>query len=245
MSEAVLDQALRDLGAHIAWLPEVDLAHRVRDRVESVVPLRARPRARRALVLAAAALLVLAGLLAVSPGLRAAFFRLIGIRGATVEVHETVAPPSGPPFAEQATLGEVVSQEEAEEELGSALSLPAGLGEPEGVFMLREGFSPIATVAYRDGEVVFSQFRGAIDRELIGKAVVVGQARRVSVDGAPGIWVEGPHSVFVKDPSGVVVESRSFLGGNTLLWTLEGVTFRLEGVVELSDALQIARTVAL
>jgi hypothetical protein len=243
MSEAVLDTALRDLGAHIAWPVEVDLAERVLADVENVTPMRPRRR-RRVVVLAAAALLILAGLLAASPGLRAAFLRLIGIRGAAVEVHETLSPPPGPSFAGEALLGERVSQAEAETELGFLLRLPEGLGDQDGVFVLREGLSPIATVAYRDGEVILSQFRGEVDREIIGKAVAVGQARRVTVGGEPGIWIEGPHTVFVEDPSGVVVESRPLLGGNTLLWASGGVTFRLEGVVELSDALRIAVTVA-
>lgn len=245
MSEAVLDRALRDLGDHLAWPPEVDLASRLRSDIEHVVPLRPSRRARRASLLVAAALLVLTGLLAVSPGLRAAFFRLIGIRGAEVEVHETVSPPSGPSFAGQALLGDQVTAEEAEAELGFALALPSALDEAEGVFLLREGATTIATVAYRDGDLILSQFSGSLEQETIGKAVTVGQADRVRVRSAPGIWVEGPHTVFVRAPSGAIVESRPLLGGNTLLWTVDGVTFRLEGAADLDEALRIARTVAL
>ena len=245
MSEAVLDRALRDLGAHLAWPPEVDLGQRVSEEIEKVVPLRPRRRARRAVLVAAAALLVLTGLLAISPGLRAAFFRLIGIRGAEVEVHETVSPPSGPSFAGQALLGEQVTPEDAEAELGFTLRVPRGIGVGEGVFLLREGASTIATVAYRDGELIFSQFAGILQQETIGKTVEVGQAKRVTVGDAQGIWVEGAHSVFVRAPSGAIVESRPLLGGNTLLWTLGEVTFRLEGAANLDEALTIARTVAL
>jgi hypothetical protein len=245
MSEPVIDRALRDLGAHLEWPPEVDLASPVRDAIENVTPLRPRRRARRFVLVAAAALLVLTALLAVSPGLRAAFFRLLGIRGAAVEVHETVAPPTGSPFAGQALLGEQVTVAEAEEELGFTLSLPSGLGEGEGMFLLREGVTTIATVAYRDGDLIFSQFRGLLEEETVGKTVVTGQARRVLVDGAAGIWVEGDHAVFVRDPAGAIVESRPFVGGNTLLWSVGNVTFRLEGAPTLADALRIARSVAL
>jgi hypothetical protein len=245
MSEAVLDRALHDLGAHLAWPPEADLASRVRDRVENVIPLRTRPRARRVVVLAAALMLLVTVLLAASPGLRAALFRLLGIRGAVVEVHETVSPPAGPSFAGQALLGEQVTVAEAEDELGFALALPMDLGDGEGVFVLRRGGSTIATVAYGDGELIVSQFRGRVDRATVGKAVSAGQARFVRVGDAEGIWVQGPHSVFVRDPSGAIVESRSFRGGNTLLWSLDGRTFRLEGAADLTEALRIARTIAL
>ncbi len=245
MSEAVLDRALRDLGANLAWPPEVDLAASVTEEIEQVVPLRPRRRARRVALLVAAALLVLTALLAVSPGLRASFLRLIGIRGAEVELHESVSPPSGPSFAGQALLGEQVTPEEAETELGFRLRLPsdAGLGVGEGVFLLRDGAATIATIAYRDGELILSQFAGRLEQETIGK--VVEQAERVSVGGAEGIWVEGPHAVFVKDPAGAIVESKALLGGNTLLWSLDEVTFRLEGAANLDEALRIARTVAL
>jgi hypothetical protein len=245
MSEAALDRALHDLGAHLSWPPEADLAPRVRAQVENVVPLRTRPRARRAVVLAAAALLLVTTLLAASPGLRAAIFRLLGIRGAEVEVHETVSPPTGPSFAGRALLGEQVTVAEAERELGFSLALPPDIGDGEGVFVLRTGASTIATVAYRDGELIVSQFRGRVDRATVGKAVSAGQARFVQVGDAEGIWVQGLHSVFVRDPSGAIVESRSFLGGNTLLWSLDGRTFRLEGAADLTDALRIARTIAL
>lgn len=246
MSEAVLDRALRDLGAHLAWPPEVDLVPRVRGQIDHVVvPLRRRSRARRVVLVAAAALLLLTALLAVSPGLRAAFFRLLGIRGATVEVHESVSPPEGPPFAGQALLGDPVSVADAEGELGFVLRFPSGLEEPEGVFLLRGGASTIASVAYRDGSLVFSQFEGIVDRGTIGKEVSLGQARLVRVGDSDGIWTEGAHAVFVRGPSGAIVESRPFLSGNALLWSVDGVTFRLEGAVELEDALRIARTVAL
>ena len=245
MPEAVLDRALRDLGAHLAWPPEVDLASSVTEEIEQVVPLGPRRRARRVALLVAAALLVMTALLAVSPGLRAAFFELIGIRGAEVEVHESVSPPSGPSFAGQALLGEQVSVESAEDELGFDLVLPRGLGRGEGVFLQHEGGSTIATVAYREGELIISQFRGRVDQETVGKAVEVDQVELVTVGGAPGIWVQGPHTVFVRDPSGLIVESQAFLGGNTLLWTLGEVTFRLEGAADLDEALRIARTVAL
>ena len=245
MSEAVLDRALRDLGEHLALPPEVDLAPRVSAQIEHVVPLRPRRRARRVALLAAAALLVLTGLLAVSPGLRAAVFELLGIRGAEVEVHETIAPPTGEPFVGQALLGDVVSVEEVEGELGFSMSLPRGLGRGEGPFLLREGITPIASVAYRQGELVLSQFPAKLEQATVRKFAQVGQVRRVSVDGAPGIWVEGAHAVLVQVPSGGLTEVQPFLSGSSLLWTIDGRTFRLEGAADLDDALRIARTVRL
>lgn len=245
MSEALLDHALRDLGAHLAWPPVVDLAPRVHAEVENVVPLRARPRARRVLVLAAAALLVFAGLLAVSPGLRAAFFRLIGIPGATVEVHETappLPPDSGPerlPFEREVTLSE------AQAEAAFPLAVPRDLGEPERVLLLGSGDTAVVTFTYRDGEVVLTQFRGELQPELFGKVAMETQVREVRAAGEPGIWVEGPHTVYLKGPTAMGIVSEPRTSGDALLWTHQGITFRLEGTAGLEDALRIALTVAL
>ena len=245
MSEGVLDRALRDLGEHLAWPPDLDLAPRVAAEIDHVVPLRPRRRARRVALLAAAALLVLTGLLAISPGLRAAIFELFGIRGAEVEVHESIAPPTGEPFVGQALLGDVVSVEQAERELGFPLTLPRGLGRGEGPFLLREGITPIASVSYRDGELVFSQFPAKLEQATVRKFAQIGQVRRVRVDGASGIWVEGPHAVLVQTPSGNLAEVQPFLSASSLLWTIDGVTFRLEGAADLDEALRLAQTVAL
>ncbi|MGH2712256.1 MAG: hypothetical protein ACRDH9_13780 [Actinomycetota bacterium] len=242
MSEAALDLALRDLGEHLAWPEEADLASRVNAGVENVAPLRPRRR-RRVVLVSAAALLVLTALLAVSPGLRAAILRFFGIRGAEVEVHETVSPPSGPSFTGEALLGEPVTQAEAADVLGFPLVLPEGLGKGEGVYLLREGATTIATVAYREGELLLSQFRGRVERATVTKTVSAGQAEYVEVNGSFGIWVQGPHTVFIRDPSGDLVPTDPLRGGNTLLWSVEDVTFRLEGAAELSSALRIAESV--
>ena len=244
MSEPTLDLALRDLGAHLAWPEEADLASSVSVEVENVVPLRPRRLGRRVALVAAAALLVLTALLAVSPGLRAAILEFLGIRGAEVEVHETVSPPAGPSFSGEALLGEPVTRAEAAEVLGFPLALPQGLGRGEGVYLLREGATTIATVAYQEGELILGQFRGRVERASIGKIVDVGQAEFVDVRGALGIWVEGPHAVFIRDPSGDVVPTEPLRGGNALLWSVDGITFRLEGTADLSSALRIAESVA-
>ena len=61
----------------------------------------------------------------------------------------------------------------------------------------------------------------------------------VTVNGAVGIWFAKPHSVEYIDRSGETRRETSRLTGPTLVW-LGTVTYRLEGVATLDEALAIA-----
>src|SRR5918999_972786 len=92
---ALLERSLRDLRERLSWPDTPDLAPVVAAEIRDPPPVVAMPRrrARRAVVLAAAAALVVGGLLAVSPGLRAAVLRLLGLPGVRIEVQETPVSP--------------------------------------------------------------------------------------------------------------------------------------------------------
>ncbi|MEK6720707.1 MAG: hypothetical protein AABZ33_08580 [Chloroflexota bacterium] len=90
--------------------------------------------------------------------------------------------------------------------------------------------------------LVLSQFRGSIDPGSFGKIVGAGTTvERVDVDGASGFWITGElHFFFYEDPDGrIVEESRRFVG-DTLVWTVDDVTYRLETATGLERALAIA-----
>jgi hypothetical protein len=252
---ALLERSLRDLGERLSWPDTPDLAPAVAAEVRGTAPVVAMPRrrARRAAVLAAAAALVVGGLLAVSPGLRAAVLRLFGLPGVRIEVQET--PVSPPPSASRPGLsfGREVSLDQAAREAPFDILRPAVLGDPDRVYLLGFGDGQVVTLGYgeRPGlppetggiSVLLSELRARPDDELITKTAMEAQVTRVVVNGERGYWVEGPHPLLLRTESGEVVEDPARLATSTLLWTRGDLTIRLEGDLSLAQALQVARSV--
>jgi hypothetical protein len=258
MIDVVLEEALRDVGRHLAWPPSPDQAPAVRLHLEGgadVVNLPRRPM-RRALVLAAAALfVVLAGTLALSPGLRAAILRFFTLPGVTIEVDEP-SPPEVPPPAVDAepVLGRRVALDEARREVSFPVAVPEALGEPDEVYLLGGGERALVTLAYRhapgvpvDPEtgyaVLLTQLEGRPTENLIKKTGLEADVVPVDVNGEQGYFVQGEHLVFVQAPGADPIPDEPRIAGNTLLWTRGPVTLRLEADLPLDRALDIARTV--
>jgi hypothetical protein len=261
VSEAAVELALRDLGRQVAWPPTPDLAASVRaelDRGAEVRTLRRRP-VRRAVVLAAAALLVvLGGMVALSPGIRAAILRFFSLPGVRIEVEESSPPPSGPPTMTPGTdvqpfLGRLVSLGEARGEVGFPVAVPASLGRPDEVYVLGGGSRALVTLAYREREGVpadpqtgyaalLTQLRGRPTEDLVKKVELESPVVAVTVRGERGYWVEGPHLVYVQAPGGALADEPR-IAGNTLLWTRGQVTLRLEVDLPLGEALELGRSV--
>jgi hypothetical protein len=255
METAVLERALVDLGRHIAYPPVPDLAPSVAERLESVRPLApprpASPRARRIAVLAAAIVSVLVGgALVASPALRAAIIRLFTLPGVRIEIQE-----SPPAVGRGLDLGERVSLDEARGEAGFPISVPAALGDPDEVYLDTPPADGLVSLVWRarpglpeasesGAGAVLTQFRAQPDEEFIVKKLATSGVRvvEVSVDGATGYWIEGPHTVFVVSEGGSFIEDRARTAGNTLLWSRDGVTLRLETALGMERALTIAES---
>ena len=58
----------------------------------------------------------------------------------------------------------------------------------------------------------------------------------VRVGSEPGYWIEGPHQLVL--PDGGTLR----LGGGVLIWTRDGVTYRLESTLSKADALAVGRS---
>jgi len=227
-----LEQRLLELGGEIAYpaTPSFELAL---DRSARVA--RWRP-----LVLAFAVLVAaLAGVLAFSPGARSAFLEIFHIRGATVELVETL--PDVP--AQRIDFGERVSRDEAERRVGFEL---LDLGEePDAIFVRPDG---LASVVYGDPaepRLVLSQARGAIWNGFIKKTAGRGTIiDEVTVDGEPGLFVAGPdHFVMFLDENGLISDERTYLAGTVLLWNRGDRLLRLEGDLTRDEALKLAESV--
>jgi hypothetical protein len=258
VSDAVLDEALRDVARHVAWPPTPNLAPAVRLRVERGAHVATLPRrpVRRALVLAAAALfVVLAGTLALSPGLRAAILRLFTLPGVTIEADETEPPEVTPPAVDaEPVLGLRVALDEARREVSFRVAVPEALGGPDEVYLLGGGERALVTLAYRDAPgvpvdpetgyaVLLTQLEGRPTESLIKKTDLEARVVPVDVNGELGYFVQGEHLVYVRAPGADPIPDEPRIAGNTLLWTRGPVTLRLEADVPLDRALDIARTV--
>ena len=98
-------------------------------------------------------------------------------------------------------------------------------------------------MVWMKGEVVeslLSQRRA--DRDLATKTLGSDtNVEQVVVGDAAGLWIEGADHVFtLLDPTGVPRTETARLAANVLLWSVDGIDFRLELRDGLRDALEIA-----
>jgi hypothetical protein len=232
-----LERSLRELGGEIAWpaTPQLRL---------DLEPARRRftlP-ARRQLALGLAVLVAaLAGVLALSPGARSAFLEIFRLKGATVELVETL--PEVP--AQPVDFGERVDRAEAERRVGFALVDLEG-EEPDAVFV-RDDL--MASLVYGDPDeprLVLSQLRGAVYDGFVKKVGRGGtRVEEVTVGGEPGLFVSGDeHFVMFHDETGAITDEETFLAGTVLLWNRDhDLLLRLEGDLTREEALELAESV--
>lgn len=92
-------------------------------------------------------------------------------------------------------------------------------------------------VVVGDREILVSAIRGSLSRSLISKTVGTSdQVVAVEVDGHPGLWISGGrHEVLYEATDGDIAVVRG--AANTLLWTADGVLYRVEGFDRLDDVL--------
>lgn len=255
MTETAMEHQLRELGRHVAWPPVPDLTASVGAELERApfVPLRAR-RPRRALALVAAAVLVVAGLLAVSPGLRAALLDIFRLPGARIEVEPTPSPvPAGTRALEHLVPGRPVTLAEARVTAAFPIVFPEALRPPDRVVVAGSGSEAVVSLAWeaRLGlptadetgyAIVLTEFRARSRDDLIKKVSVVTQVTPVVVGGEQGYWVEGPHAVML-ERDGAIVDDPPRLSTSSLLWTRDGVLLRLEADVTPAEAVRLAESI--
>lgn len=204
----------------------------------------ARPARRRwALAIALIVVAVLAATLAI-PDARSALFRFLSIGGERIEVVDSL--PEVPVQEDLAlTLGEEVTLEEARD--ASSFPLRELDEPPDRVFRGDRG-----TVWFLYGSeerprllVAQSSLRLPMDEGILLKKLA-GPGTRVEivdVDGSPGVFLSGEsHFLFLLDEYGLVVEDSARLARDVLIWERDGVGYRLEGDIELDEALRVAES---
>jgi hypothetical protein len=250
-----LERELRQLGAAVAFPPTPDLATPVRRRLAAAEPARRRFSLPRGLVVALAVLLVAVAAVMAVPQARTAILEWLGLRGVTIERVATSPTVTGTtpvqPAVEDLFLGRPVTLDEARRRLRYPLvPPPAGLGEPDAVYLSDAVSGGQVAFVYLDGDnevgALFTQFRAAIEEDFIYKTAGPGtEIEPVTVAGEPGWWLEGkPHEFVYIDPESDEPRPETLrLARNTLLWQRGELTLRIEGDLSREEALGIAEGV--
>jgi len=202
---------------------------------------------------AAAAVLIAASALVVSPGAREAVARFLGVRGV-----ETVRLDALPPGVLMVTLpdldvGEPTSLAEVRGQLDYRPFTfdPARFGPPDGVYLDGSALSYVyrPTPDLPETKVagvglLLTQFEGQTGYDIVKKVVDDDTAiEAVSVGDRPGLWIEGQHAVAYLDPTiDNFVEVPVRLSGSVLLWQDGELTVRLEVNLSREEAIAVAET---
>ena len=267
MDDLALEGALRDLSTVLAYpsaRPEAtDLATRVRQRIVAAPPvarrggltgwLAGRP-LRRSLVVAIAVLLALAAVAgAVGLGLPGIRIQFGGPTPPPVPSPSTTGGASPVTLGQTLGLGTRVSIDDAQRLADIDLVLPTdpAIGPPAGAYLLanrvalvwpeRPGLpaDPASGVA-----LLISEFRGSVNDGIYDKYLESdAQLTPVTVNGNRGFWISGPPHFFAYvDPSGRTVEDTRRAVGDTLIWADGDVTYRLEALVGMEEAIRLAES---
>jgi hypothetical protein len=163
---------------------------------------------------------------------------LLRVAGISVRVGPTppVALPAspGPLPSEQATILDA-----ARRAAKFPIRVPAALGGPQEVTVADQ--ARVVTFGYRDGRVRLDQCDGTLDPIFLKQAP---NAQWVEVGADYGLWLPAPHEVTYVDRDGVERTVTARLAGPTLIWSHGAVTYRLEGITTLDEALEVARSMA-
>jgi hypothetical protein len=227
-----LERRLVELGRDLDWPQTPRFERRLERRP-------ARRRLLRPLALGLALLLaVLGAVLAASPGARSAFLELFHLKGASVELVETLPQVD----AQRIDYGDRVDREEAERRLGFEL---LDLGRPDAVFVRGERMASLVYGPVAKPRLVLSQLRGSVWEGMVKKVGARGtRVENVVVNGGPGLFISGDeHFVMFRDENGRIADEPTYLAGTVLLWNRGDLLLRLEGELTKAEALELARSV--
>lgn len=231
-----LEQPLLTLGSALE-LPE---APNVVPAVLARLParrVRGRRPARRALSVALAAALLLAGAAMAVPTTRHAVLRVLGLRGVRIERVPHLPPlPAG--TGARLGLGHRIPLSRARHATSFTALLPTG---PALAYLDHD--LPGGRISFLFGRVLVIEFRGTTTPfifKVIGPGTTV---KHVRVNGGPGVYLAGaPHEVIFRESTGEIQTDRVRLAGNVLMWQQGPVTVRIEGTRTLAQALAVARS---
>ena len=238
-----LERALHDLRVAIAFPDAPDVAGAVVARIAAAAPVVLAPRRRarrwqRAAVAAAAFVLVVAGVLALSPRARSVAADLFDVAG--IDIHLGTSDEPAPPLGENLRLGRHVRLAQAQARVDFPIRVPRAPGPPPAVYLRGD----VVSLAY-DG-VLVTEFAADVGEDFVVKELPTGTVTAAPevFPGVKGFWFTGePHRLYYNDDVTGAARSETLrLATNTLVWAEAGVTYRVEADVPVAEALRIARS---
>jgi hypothetical protein len=228
MAEHELDLRLRAVARELdADAPAFDLG------LLSVAP----PRRIRGRVVALVCIVALAAV-AGAPAAISALQQLFDVD----EVPELgpLAPGVAPPYA-----GRLVPVDAVQASVPFRVRMISSLGTPNSAHVRDDIAGGMATIAYRDGRILLTQWRTTDVQARIAIAPVDGSAEEVTAGGLPALWIEGTaRGTFTLVGADGAVHRESFdVGAGVLLWKQVGMTFLLQGAGSRVEAIELAAEV--
>jgi hypothetical protein len=235
-----LERELRAL--RVEWPPTPDLAGAVAPRLR---PRRSPWRVRLAVGLA----VLVAGGAAATPAARSAIGDLLGLHGASVRRGPVPrVPPERPGHLGSGLhLGRAVTPAQARRAVRFRLTLPAGLGRPDAVWLAAARGQPtrvsliygrrpgIPVSRHTNVAVLVTEFRARVT-PVLGKSVGSGaRLTRIPVPGGRAYAITGkPHGfAWLGAGDQIGFEERRLAGSTLLVERRDGVLLRVEGELPL------------
>jgi hypothetical protein len=245
------DRVLRALAAHSQQPAPV--TRRAPGRILS-------PRARRILIAVAVFLIAVAVTIAV-PGPRRALASWFGFAGISIRhapIRTSPPPAAGLPVPLHA--GAKVTLTDARAAMAGQLQLPAALPAPTAVYLRRDRAAVVVTLAYRTAPhlhptadtgyaLILTEIANAghpLFEKILGTNA---SAIIVTVAGHPGVFINGPQEIITIDPARpsqgqpAVHEIAARSSANTVIWSDQSITYRLEGDFSRQAAVALAGTI--
>lgn len=247
--EALLRRTARDIEFPATPSIAAAVVARIREPAPSIIESLsaalaawwARPVARAAFAALGVIALVIGAALAV-PQSRSALAELFGLSNVRIEVGPTLGPP--PPVLSPESFARPATLTEAREAVAFPLRLPVRDGlqlQPDAVYLEGEDRNaPVVILVYEAEE--FDLYESMLG--FFGKGGPPEPFHRIEFDGHEAIWIEqGGHiASFLDDQGRVVVETRRSVERATLLWAVDGTTYRLETSLSQEDAVRVAQS---
>ena len=227
-----------------------DLTRAVSRQMQSPRRSPARPAWRLALALA---VLLLAVVLLVPP-VRAAVLDWIRVGAVRIFLVEpTPAPtpqpgtptpaPTATPLASLLDISGETTLAAAQDMAGFELKLPAVMPPPDHVYAQTLG-RPLVVLVWMEpdhpDQVKLALFETAEPGVMFMK-VQPTKVQDTRVNDQPAVWLEGPYLLITR--AGDTDVTRLIESGHTLVWTADGITYRLETALPLDEALKIAESI--
>ena len=249
---------MRSVAASVTTTLSAEPAHRAGPAWLAMVagPITASP-IRTRLTVVAALILIAALAAALTPGARSAIASFFGLTHIEVERTDATPPPASDERTRQPAIAGLTTLAEAQGFAGFPVSVPtypADLGPPDEVYFQDLDPGRQVVLVYDDDAdrtgledqtplIALFQFKTeGFFRKTIFPATLI---EETTVGNTKALWFEGvAHQLQYLGPDGAVrTEFERTVEGNTLVWEVDGITYRLETSLAMGDAVKTAESI--